>query len=65
MQECQNKTKILCLHKKVHTGQKPFVCEHCEQRFSQKTHLNRHMIVHTGQKPFAFHTNKSLKCNVV
>uniref|UniRef100_A0A8C6LPK3 C2H2-type domain-containing protein n=1 Tax=Nothobranchius furzeri TaxID=105023 RepID=A0A8C6LPK3_NOTFU len=38
---------------KAHSGQKPFVCELCGQRFSDKTYLTRHMNVHTEHKPFA------------
>ena len=27
----------------VHTGERPFPCEFCQQRFKRKEHLNRHM----------------------
>ncbi|XP_015818998.2 zinc finger protein 664-like [Nothobranchius furzeri] len=39
-------------HLSVHTEQKPFMCELCGKRFSERTCLNRHLKIHTGEKPF-------------
>ena len=34
----------------VHTGKKDFQCEVCEKKFSQKAHLQSHMLTHTKVK---------------
>ncbi len=47
-------SRLLRVHRRVHTKEKPFVCNFlgCDYSSSQKSNLNRHMRMHTGEKRF-------------
>ncbi|XP_078528658.1 uncharacterized protein LOC144806095 [Lissotriton helveticus] len=39
-------------HIRIHTGDKPYQCSECQERFYNKHSLSRHVITHSGEKPY-------------
>lgn len=37
---------------RTHTGEKPFQCNICNNKFTQKSYLKVHTVIHSGEKPF-------------
>jgi len=63
--KCFNGNQSLSVHRRIHSGEKPFECTVCSKQFTDSANLDRHSRIHRGEKPHKCHQCDKSFCQLV